>query len=314
MKRKQFLENIFQAGLISVVPSFVGSLVENPFIPAYSKKITILHTNDTHARIDPFPDNAGKYAGMGGIAKRASIVKQFRSEDPDLLLLDSGDIFQGTPYFNYFGGELDLKLMSEMGYDASTIGNHEFDNGLEGFTNVVEHAKFPFVVSNYNARGTSWNEHLKPYHIIERKGIKIGIFGLGIELTGLVLPKMYEGIIYRDPVVLAKSMVRSLREYNKCDLVICLSHLGYRYSDPLKVSDQLIAKSVPGIDIILGGHTHTFMDEPYAYTHADGKKTYIHQVGFGGIRLGKIEVFFDESRKPLSLGHDFISVFGKKKS
>lgn len=314
MKRKQFLENIFQAGLISVVPSFVGSLVENPFIPAYSKKITILHTNDTHARIDPFPDNAGKYAGMCGIAKRASIVKQFRSEDPDLLLLDSGDIFQGTPYFNYFGGELDLKLMSEMGYDASTIGNHEFDNGLEGFTNVVEHAKFPFVVSNYNARGTSWNEHLKPYHIIERKGIKIGIFGLGIELTGLVLPKMYEGIIYRDPVVLAKSMVRSLREYNKCDLVICLSHLGYRYSDPLKVSDQLIAKSVPGIDIILGGHTHTFMDEPYAHTHADGKKTYIHQVGFGGIRLGKIEVFFDESRKPLSLGHDFISVFGKKKS
>jgi|AntRauMFilla1563_2_1112583.scaffolds.fasta_scaffold01475_6 5'-nucleotidase len=312
MKRRQFLENILQAGIITVVPSFLGSMVENPYTKAYNKKITILHTNDTHARIDPFPENAGKYAGMGGIARRASLVKQFREQDPDLLLLDSGDIFQGTPYFNFFGGELDLKLMSEMGYDASTIGNHEFDNGLEGFINVVEHAKFPFVVSNYNARGTSWNPHLQAYHIIERKGIKIGIFGLGIELKGLVLPKMYEGIVYRDPVVLAQSMVRSLREYNNCDLVICLSHLGYKYSDPDRVSDSVVAAKVPGIDLILGGHTHTFMDEPDVFTHEDGSKTYIHQVGFGGIRLGKIEVYFDESRKPLSLGHDIISIFGKK--
>lgn len=306
--RRTFLENSLKAGLMLALPSQLLLASEANKGAKAAKKLTILHTNDTHARIEPFPSSAGKYAGLGGIARRAKLVEMYRNEDPHLLLLDAGDIFQGTPYFNYFGGELDLKLMSKMGYDATTIGNHEFDNGLEGFAEVASYANFPFLSANYDVRNTPLSPWVDSSTVIERNELRIGLFGLGIELQGLVLPSLYGDVRYRDPIMLAKAMVRSLKEYQKCDLVICLSHLGYDYSDPLRVSDKKLAQSVPGIDIILGGHTHTFLDEPYVVEHDEGQQCLVHQVGFGGIRLGKIEVYFSEEAKAIAFKSESKSV------
>lgn len=306
MKRRVFIENVLKTGLLTTLPSFLIPLRDTSYKPSYSAKLTILHTNDTHARIDPFPANS-KYAGMGGAAKRAQLIKMERKLDPDLLLLDSGDVFQGTPYFNFFGGELDLKLMSKMGYDATTVGNHEFDNGLDGFAEVAPHAEFPFLCANYDVRNTPLAPFLQPYKILNRNGFKIGIFGLGIELDGLVTPKMYGEVKYRDPILLAEAMVRSLKKYQSCDIVICLSHLGYQYKSD-KVSDVKLAQKVKGIDVILGGHTHTFLDEPFIHQHDDGSLCCVHQVGFGGIRLGKIELLFDQDGKPTTMANSSFEV------
>lgn len=306
MNRRKFIENILKTGLIASVPRSIIKLDSTYDSPSYSAKLTILHTNDTHARIDPFPSNS-KYAGMGGIARRAQMVKKERKLDPDLLLLDSGDIFQGTPYFNYFGGELDLKLMSVIGYDATTIGNHEFDNGLDGFAEVAPKAQFPFLCANYGVRNTPLAPFVQSYKIIHRKGFKIGVFGLGIELQGLVTPNMYGDVKYRDPIMLAKAMVRSLKYYESCDLVVCLSHLGYNYQSD-KVSDVKLAQQVKGIDVILGGHTHTFLDEPFIHRHDDGSLCCVHQVGFGGIRLGKIELLFNQDGKATALANSSVDV------
>lgn len=259
-------------------------------------KLTILHTNDVHSRIDPFPMDGSRNQGLAGVARRSALIKKIRKEEQNVLLLDAGDIFQGTPYFNFYGGELELKLMSQMGYDASTLGNHDFDNGLEGFYKQMPNAQFPFLCSNYDFSNTILKDKTLPYKVFSKGGLKIGVFGLGIELQGLVEKKNYGDTIYLDPLAQAEKFASLLKNELHCDLVICLSHLGYKYKES-KVSDQVLAKGTRNIDLIIGGHTHTFMDKPEVLLNADSKEVQIFQVGFAGINLGRIDYFFERSKR-----------------
>ena len=263
---------------------------------AQTINLTILHTNDQHSRIDPFPDDGRKYGGMGGMARRATLIEQIRKQEPNVLLLDSGDIWQGTPYFNFFSGELEFKLMSQMKYDAATLGNHDFDNGLKGLERQLPHAQFPFLTANYDFSKTILKNQFAPYKLFEKQGVRVGVFGLGIELQGLVSKNNYGDTIYLDPVAVASEMVQELRGNQRCDLVVCLSHLGFQYSDG-KIDDVTLAKQVSGIDLILGGHTHTFLDSPEAILHESGHETLINQVGWSGIFLGRIDFSFNRKTK-----------------
>jgi 5'-nucleotidase len=263
---------------------------------ANTVNLTILHTNDMHSRIDPFPNDGRTNGGLGGMSRRATLINQIRQQVQNVLLLDSGDIFQGTPYFNFFGGELEYKLMTQMRYDAATFGNHDFDNGLEGLQRQLPNAGFPFLSANYDFTGTILKNQFQPFKVFEKEGIKIGVFGLGIELAGLVDKKNYGATVYLDPVQRAADMVKQLREKENCNLVICLSHLGYKYENA-KIDDRKLAQQVPSIDLILGGHTHTFMEAPEKISLTNGHETLINQVGWAGINLGRMDFTFSKKSK-----------------
>ena len=252
-------------------------------------RIVILHTNDVHSHIDPFPDNDPKYPGLGGVERRAALIRKIRQEEKNVLLLDAGDIFQGTPYFNLYGGEAEMRLMSSMQYDASAIGNHDFDGGLENLATQLKHATFPLLCANYDFTGTPMEGKTEKYRIFNKDGVKVGVFGLGIELAGLVDKRMYGKTVYNDPLVSAAEMVNVLRDKQKCDIVVCLSHLGYKYENE-KVSDMVLAKKSRGIDVIIGGHTHTFLDKAVVVKNRENEDVYVTQAGWAGIRLGKIVI------------------------
>jgi 5'-nucleotidase len=256
------------------------------------ESLLVLHTNDWHSRIEPFPEIDKQNAGMGGAAFRASLIKSIREKEGEVLLLDSGDIFQGTPYFNFYGGELEYKLMSAMGYDCATLGNHDLDNGIEGITSQLSYARFKFVNANYDFKNTALDGVVKPYSIYKKKGLKIGVFGLGIELQGLVPEKLYGNIVYNDPIAAANKTAEHLKHVEKCDAVICLSHLGYKYNNN-KVSDLVLAEKTQHIDLILGGHTHTFLKEPVVAKNLINKNVVVNQVGWAGLRLGAIRITFE---------------------
>lgn len=244
---------------------------------------------------------------MGGVARRAALIESIKKENPNVLLLDAGDIFQGTPYFNYFGGELEFKLMSLMQYDLSTMGNHDFDNGIDGFYAQLPHAKFDFVSANYDLKNTILNGIVKPYKIFDKNGIKVGVFGLGVQLDGLVDKRNYKETIYLDPIGVAQDMARILKHEQKCDVVICLSHIGYDYkNDPNKVCDLKLAAQTQDIDLIIGGHTHTFLDKPTIVKNSIGMETLVNQVGCYGINLGRIDFYFDTDKAKTSAGRSII--------
>lgn len=271
-------------------------------------KITILHTNDTHSRIDPFPSDGSRYAGKGGVAARSFLINKIREAEDNILLIDAGDIFQGTPYFNFYGGELEIKAMSMMKYDAAIMGNHDFDNGLEGFYKQLPHARFPILNTNYDFSDTIMAGKTQPYKIFRKDGIKIGMFGLGISLNGLVNKQQYGNTVYLDPVLKSQEMERYLKLDEKCDLVICVSHLGYKYNDN-QVSDHVIAQNTNYIDLIIGGHTHTFLDKPTSVNNLQGRETLINQVGFAGINLGRLDFIFQrENRRKISYSFDLQDV------
>ena len=255
------------------------------------KQLTILHTNDMHSHIHPF--ESGRNKGVGGMAQRSTIIKKIRDEGNQVLLLDAGDIFQGTPYFNTYGGELEFKLMSEMGYDASTIGNHDFDNGLDGLVNQLPHAKFPFIVSNYDFSNTNMHDKYLKYKVFNKGGVKVGVFGIGIELDGLVPKNLYGNTLYQNPIEKANYYSNYLKVSLGCDLVICLSHLGFKYNTK-KMSDKVLACQTNNIDLIIGGHTHTFLNEPVIVKNMDKKNVQIAQVGWAGINIGRIDYFFNQ--------------------
>jgi 5'-nucleotidase len=290
MKRRQFLQQTIASSALMTV----GGLSLQSFSPSAKKHITILHTNDVHSHIDPFGPEDGRNANKGGVARRAALVDSIRKENPNTLLLDAGDIFQGTPYFNYYGGELEFKLMSMLKYDAATIGNHDFDNGIGGLHAQLPHAKFDFLSANYDFKNTVLDDFVEPYKIFIKDGLKIGVFGLGIELDGLVEKRMYKETVYNNPIEIAQDMSRILKEEQKCDLVICLSHLGYNYKNaPQKPSDLSLAKVTKDIDLIIGGHTHTFLPKPTVEKNSAGKNVLINQVGCFGLYLGRIDFYFD---------------------
>jgi len=294
MKRRNFIiKSLAASAFVAGSPMFLSGCQSS----LKGKRLVILHTNDMHSHIDPFTE--GRNKGFGGMAARAAAVAQVRSQEENVLLLDVGDVFQGTPYFNMFGGELELKLMSEMGYEATTVGNHEFDNGLDGLKKAMQHADFPYLSANYDFSKNQISNEVQPYKIFNKGGIKVGVFGLGIKLEGLVNSAMYGNTIVSDPIAVAKEMVQELNA-KQCDLIVCLSHLGYDYGDAPYPSDVRLAQEVSEIDVILGGHTHTFMDEPLLLTNSQGFTTTINQVGWAGINLGRIDVEFTESAKGIA--------------
>lgn len=304
MKRRDFIQQTSAtAALVTLGGLGLQSFSTIPKIT----KITILHTNDVHSHIDAFGSEDGRNANMGGVARRATLIETIRNENPNTLLLDAGDIFQGTPYFNYYGGELEFKLMSKLKYDAATLGNHDFDNAIDGLYAQLPHAEFEFITSNYDFSNTIMNTHTKPYKIFKKEGIKIGIFGLGIELNGLVDPAMYKETKYLDPVETTQEMTRILKVEEKCDLIICLSHLGYEYrTNPNKISDLKLAASTKNIDLIIGGHTHTFLPKPTIVKNSEGENMLVNQVGCYGINLGRIDFYFDADKNKSSNGTSII--------
>ncbi len=289
--RRKFVKNIlFGSTLVGLSPlrAFAS---ERELV-----KISILHTNDIHSNIEPF--TSGRNKGLGGMQQLSSMIKKIRNEESNILLLDAGDVFQGTPYFNLFGGELEFKLMSEMGYDAITLGNHDFDNGIDGLVKQMKHANFSFISSNYDFTDTELEGKVLPHQIFKKEGIKIGIFGIGIELDGLVDASLCEGVKYIDPVSIANAKAKYLKTKEHCDIVVCLSHLGFKYKSE-KISDIKLAEQTSNIDLIIGGHTHSFLNKPVIIKNKNQNDVLISQVGFGAIKLGKIDFYFN--KKNLSI-------------
>ena len=295
--RRRFLQSSLITGAAVGVPSTLispklWSALAEPLlsVAAGETLITILHTNDTHSQIDPISESDKTWAGKGGVARRATLVKRIRKENPNTLLIDAGDVFQGTPYFNFYKGEVEYKSMSLIGYDVGTLGNHDFDNGVKALADAMKFANFDFVSTNYDVRGTPLEARVKPYALRTLAGIKIGLFGLGISPDNLITPQNFQGVKYLDPVQMTRGVVRLLREQEKCQMVVGMSHLGY-YPNPKnnEIGDTQVAAQVSGIDFIASGHTHTFMEKPVLTKNPAGKDTIIFQVGKSGIYVGRID-------------------------
>jgi 5'-nucleotidase len=252
--------------------------------------ITVLHTNDTHSQIDPILDNDKTWAGKGGVARRATLVKRIRKENPNTILIDAGDVCQGTPYFNFYKGEVEYKAMSLIGYDAGTIGNHEFDNGVESLAKALQFATFDIVSTNYDVHGSALESKVKTHVVKQVGGVRVGLFGLGIRPEGLITEESFKPLKYMDPVGATRDVVKLLREQERCQLVLGMSHLGY-YEKPRgdQVGDSQVAAQVDGIDFIASGHTHTFMEKPVLQKSPSGKDTVIFQVGRSGIYVGRVD-------------------------
>tara|TARA_B100001059_G_scaffold142451_1_gene142400 strand:+ start:1378 stop:2289 length:912 start_codon:yes stop_codon:yes gene_type:complete len=293
MLRRKFLKNSVYGSLA------LGSALNNYSCDSENfKKITILHTNDVHSHIEPFSKDHSEFPNRGGFERRSTILNSIRSKNPNTLLLDAGDIFQGTPYFNFYNGELEFKLMSLLKYDAVTIGNHDFDNGITGLNEQMPNASFDFLISNYDFKNTVLDGKTSDYKIYTKSGIKIGVFGLGIELEGLVTKELYRETKYLDPIDIAQDVAKKLKNEEKCDLIICLSHLGYKYDNlPNRICDYNLAKKTKGIDLIIGGHTHTFMNEPIILKNQISKDVLVNQVGCFGLFLGQIDFYFDQNNQ-----------------
>ncbi len=298
MKRRDFIQNTVAGSAF-----LAGGMSLSSFTSAPKRHLTVLHTNDVHSHVDPFPATDPRNPNMGGVARRAALIENIRIENPNVLLLDAGDIFQGTPYFNYYGGEIEFKLMSMMKYDAATLGNHDFDNGIEGFYAQLPNATFDFISANYDFSKTNLAGLVKPYKVYNKGGIKVGVFGLGIELAGLVDPLMYKETVYLDPVEISQDIVKQLKEVEKCDIIIALSHLGYKYNNDLqKISDVKLAALTQDIDLIIGGHTHTFLKKPTILENAIGKEVLVNQTGCFGLNLGRIDFYLDNDTKLAGTG------------
>jgi 5'-nucleotidase len=301
LSRKSFIK---QAALSS------GALLAGPTMLEAAEylsplKLTILHTNDTHSRLEPFPMDGGRNQGLGGIAGRAQLINKIRAEEEHVLLLDAGDIFQGTPYFNIYKGEPEIKAMSQMQYDACTIGNHDFDAGMENLaTQLDRHANFPMLVTNYDFTGTPMEHKTQPYKIFKKGKLKIGVLGVSIDGKGLIPDNLFGATKYLDPIQKANETAALLKQKENCNMIICLSHLGNKYNDE-KVSDEILAKESEFIDLIIGGHTHTFLDEPLKYKNKNGNDVLVNQVGWAGIILGRLDYEFSKfSGKKLVKNHN----------
>lgn len=262
---------------------------------AYAQKhLEVLHTNDTHSCIMPLNPNLADtaVAGRGGFLRRVAMIKEERAKNPDLLLIDSGDFSQGSPFYTMFKGDVEVGLMNLMGYDAVTIGNHEFDFGLENMARIFKMAKFPVVCANYDFTGTCVEGLVKPYVIIKRNGLKIGLFGLSPQLEGLVDLSKCKGVTYLDPIEVGNRVAAELKHDKKCDVVICVSHLGWLRPD--EMGDQKLLASSKDIDLVLGGHSHSYFKALRYVNNADGKAVPVDQNGKNAMYVGKLTLSFDK--------------------
>lgn len=259
-------------------------------IVSAQKKITILATNDTHSRIEPLPDTDKNYPSMGGTEARSAFINKIRKEKRNVLLFDAGDFVQGTPYFNLFHGRVEAQVMNLMKYDAGTLGNHEFDYGIDTLKMVIDKLDYPIVCCNYDFSGTSLRGKIKPYVILKKYGLKIGVLGIGVDPEGLIQKDKYEGMVFMPVVSTVNKYTELLKNKEKCDLIICLSHIGY-------TEDIKLAEQSRYIDIIIGGHSHTFMEKPDIRKDMDGKNVTIFQTGKNGVYINKFEVELDKKKK-----------------
>lgn len=257
------------------------------------KNITILHTNDTHSRIEQLSATDKKYPNRAGYANRSAVISKIRSEQPNVLLVDAGDFLQGTPYFNFFKGALEVELMNKLGYKAVTLGNHEFDLGVDSLAKILKKAKFSIVNCNYDVKNTPLRKIVKPWIIVKIAGVKIGITGVGVNPEGLITPENFKGIVYHEPAGALNKVANMLKKDKKCDFVICLSHLGYQQPDGI-ISDVSIVKKCNNIDLIVGGHTHTLLERPDSVVDMSGKKVYVVQSGSMGVSIGRMDVGFSK--------------------
>lgn len=286
--RRRFLKKSF---------FLIGGTLALPYLEVFAKplslknkktrRICVLHTNDFHSHFDAFPSNHPIWPNQGGILQLGGLIQQIRKEEENVLLLDCGDVFQGTPYFNFFEGKPELQWMEKMGYQAGTLGNHDFDLGIDHLAKLKSSNSIPLVNCNYNFEDTPLKNIVKKHIVLEKGGLKIGITGASINLHGLLTEDMYRGIVYNDPVEPIQAEVNYLRNTEKCDLVFVLSHLGYEYQDN-KIDDLKLAKKTHGIDAILGGHTHTFLEKPTEVKNIKGKTVIVNQAGWAGLQLGKL--------------------------
>ncbi|GAB4012191.1 metallophosphatase [Spirosoma migulaei] len=306
--RRQFLKLLGTTAVIgSVAPELFARPVQTGLGVAHiglakTTSLTILHTNDVHSRLDPFPMDGSRNAGKGGVARRATLIRKIRQEQANVLLFDAGDIFQGTPYFNLYKGEPEILAMNRLGYDAGTIGNHDFDGGIDNMVTQFGKASFPVLIANYDFKNTVMDGKTMPYKLFEKDGVRVGVFGLGIQPAGLIPKEAYKETKYLDPVEIGTDVAAQLRTDKKCDYVICLSHLGFKYTNEPTVSDNVLAAKTRNIDLIIGGHTHTFLDAPVAVNNLDGQPVWINQVGFAGINLGRIDLAFEKGKAVSSTG------------
>ena len=255
-----------------------------------AQHLILLHTNDTHSRIEPLPDTDKYNPDLGGVVRRAAYVDKMRSENENVLLFDAGDFLQGTPYFNMFKGEVEVEAMNILKYDAVTLGNHEFDYGMDVLVNIVKQATFPIVCTNYDFSDTEIADIIKPYHIIFKDGVKIGIVGANVSPVGLIASTHYKGMKFLPPIPTLNQTAEMLRNDLNCDMVVCLSHLGIR--------DELqLAEKSRNIDLIIGGHSHTFMSKPSVRNNLDGKEVLVFQTNGRGVYVGRIDVELEKLKK-----------------
>ena len=245
-------------------------------------KLVILHTNDTHSQVEPTDKSTLKTADMGGYARRMGVIKKIRADEKNVLLFDAGDFSQGTPYFNFFNGRVEVDAMNRMKYDAVTLGNHEFDNGIDTLGTILKNASFQVLSSNYQIEKTPLAELVKPYLILKKFGLKIAVITANIEPKGLIIENNYKGLLYVDALKTANQLSEFLKREKHCDLVICLSHLGI-------LPDIEMARSSTYLDVIIGGHSHSLL-ENVSEKNREGKSVIIAQMGKSGLYLGKIEL------------------------
>lgn len=274
---KRFISILFIALFIS--PVILG------------QDLVILHTNDTHSNIEPI--RVGKGKGLAGVSRRLEYFSQVKKEHKNVLIVDAGDYNQGTPYFTVFKGKMEVELMNALGYDVATLGNHEFDNGVDELAKRLSKAKYPTVCANFDFSGTSLEKYVKPYVIINKGGKKIGIFGILTNLSNLVAKSSREGIVYHNGFEVANETAKKLKEEEHCDLVIALTHIGYSAQNPKALSDITLAEQSKNIDIIIGGHSHTFLSTEKIFKNLDGKDVIVLQDGAYGEYVGKLDIWFE---------------------
>lgn len=301
--RRNFIATMAKASAAMLTAGLVPTDI---FAAGDSERLTILHTNDTHSRLDPFPADDNNYGGMGGVAARFDMIKKIRQQEKNVLLLDAGDIFQGTPYFNLFKGEPEIKAMELMGYDAFTLGNHDFDAGIANIAAQLMKTSMSLVICNYDFTGTPLQQKYLPYKVFKKGALKIGVTGVGINLAGIVHSSLYGNTKYLDPVMKLNQTASHLKHHEHCDMIICLSHLGDRYDDN-RMSDAILAKESYDVDLIIGGHTHKFFETPRVYKNKNGGDVVVNQAGWAGLRLARLDYeFFPGKNKNLAANKSIV--------
>ena len=289
--RRDFIKQTAQSS------AFIG-LAGNPlsFTNEDHKHITILHTNDVHSHLEAFKASHPSYANRGGIANRLATINQIKQENPNTLVFDAGDLFQNEPFFNFYDNKLEIQAMNKLAYDASTLGTHDFSMGLDALGKQIDQANFEVLIANYSFKNKSLSNKIKPYSIYIKDGIRIGVFGLGIALDKHQNSSLTNEIECQDPIAVAQKISAKLRHQEQCDLVICLSHLGYQYRDN-QISDLVLAEKTQDINLIIGGRTHTFLDRPTILKNKIGKSVLVNQVGWAGLYLGRIDFYINTNKE-----------------